>query len=370
MNANALLLLSGMLRDAVTLAERGVATPADIDTAMRLGAGHPQGPFEALAALTADQRAAHGLPDSWPPADPPSATGTPDAAGGGAASAGAGAAAWGGAVGVVGTGHMAAGIAEAVARSGRPVVVLARSSASGDGLRDRVSSSSARAVTRGRLDAATRDAVLGRITVTADPTDLSGVDVAIEAVAEDAAVKAAVLARLDTALPPGTPIATNTSSYRVADLRPSVGPDRPMLALHFFNPAPVMKLVEVVAPENLRATASAWVRSLGKTPVPCADERGFVVNRLLIPYLNDAVRAHAGGLDASEIDERMRTGANHPMGPLALIDLIGLDVTVAALESMAAVDPAPRLEPALLLRALVAAGRLGRKSGRGFYTYG
>jgi 3-hydroxybutyryl-CoA dehydrogenase len=148
-----------------------------------------------------------------------------------------------------------------------------------------------------------------------------------------------------------------------------------VLALHFFNPAQVMRLLEVVVPDDqadaadLRATAGAWARDLGKTPVDSDDSRGFVVNRLLIPFLNDAVRLLEDGHTAQDVDDLMRTGAGHPMGPLALIDLIGIDVTVAALEAMAAVETDPRIAPADGLRELAAAGRLGRKSGAGFHTY-
>ena len=354
--------LAGLLRDAVLLAERGTATPEDIDTAMRLGAGHPAGPFAVLASLSAPARAELGLrppprPDR-PPVVPPSGT----------------SGSWTGPVGVVGTGHMAGGIAEAVARSGRPVRVLGRSAASGEALRSRLAAGLDRAVSRGRLDEAGRDDVLGRVRVGVEAADLSDVDVVVEAVAEDLAVKTAVLARLDDVLPPDVPVATNTSSFRVGDLRPFVR-RRPVLALHFFNPAQVMALVEIVVPDDvpgaddLRATADAWARDLGKTPITSADARGFVVNRLLIPFLNDAVRLLETGCGAQEVDDLLRAGAGHPMGPLALIDLIGLDVTIAALESMAAVETDPRLSPAAPLRDLAAAGRLGRKTGAGFHTY-
>jgi 3-hydroxybutyryl-CoA dehydrogenase len=270
---------------------------------------------------------------------------------------------------------MAGGIVEAIARSGREVRVLARTATSGEGLVRRLAVSLDRAISRGRLDEAGSTEIRGRVSVTDEPGELAGTDVVIEAVAEDLDVKATVVARLDAALPTDLPFATNTSSFRVGDLRPFASPERAVLALHFFNPAQVMKLVEVVVPDDvpqaddLRATADAWSRDLGKIPITCADSRGFVVNRLLIPFLNDAVRLHESGVPAAEVDELLRAGAGHPMGPLALIDLIGLDVTIAALESMAAVEDDPRLQPAAALRELAASGRLGRKASAGFHTY-
>ncbi|QNG38764.1 3-hydroxyacyl-CoA dehydrogenase [Geodermatophilaceae bacterium NBWT11] len=354
--------LSGLLRDAALLVDRGTASAADVDTAMRLGAGHPAGPFEVMAALGPGDLDRLGL---RVPAEP-APTGAAPVAG----------LTWDGPVGVVGTGHMAGGIVEAVARSGRPVRVLARSDESGGRLRSTLTASLDRAVSRGRLDGAGRTDVLDRVSVATDTASLDGTDVVVEAVAESLDVKAEVISRLDAALAPSLPLATNTSSFRVGDLTPAAPSGRPVIALHFFNPAQVMKLVEVVVPAELdgsaelRATATAWARALGKTPIGCADARGFVVNRLLIPFLNDAVRLHETGIPVEEVDEVLTSGAGHPMGPLALIDLIGVDVTVAALESMAVVDDDPRIPPARTLRDLLATGRLGRKTGAGFHTYG
>ncbi|WP_369253092.1 3-hydroxyacyl-CoA dehydrogenase NAD-binding domain-containing protein [Geodermatophilus amargosae] len=220
----ALDVLSGLLRDAVLLAGRGTATPADVDTAMRLGAGHPTGPFEVLAGLTPDQRSALGLSAQLPGS---TASGTDTGAVGDC---------WTGPVGVVGTGHMAGGIVEAVARSGRPVRVLARSAASCQRLLATLRRSLDRAVSRGRLDEAGKVDVLGRVSVGEDPVLLAAADVVVEAVAEDLTVRTEVLAALDRALPAAVPVATNTSSYRVADLRPGVPSGRPILALHTFNP--------------------------------------------------------------------------------------------------------------------------------------
>jgi 3-hydroxybutyryl-CoA dehydrogenase len=199
-------------------------------------------------------------------------------------------------------------------------------------------------------------------------------DVIIEAVAEDLRVKQTVLAQIDQRARSGAVLATNTSSYRVADVMDDVSPQRRTLALHFFNPASVMKLVEVVpgrASESVVDPAIAWVHSLGKTPVRSADTRGFIVNRLLIPYLNDAARLRERGRAIEDIDAAMTGAPALPMGPFALLDLIGIDVTVAALRSMAEAEPDDdRLVPASILTRLVAEGRLGRKSGAGFYSQG
>ncbi|SOD97980.1 3-hydroxyacyl-CoA dehydrogenase family protein [Blastococcus haudaquaticus] len=366
---DALRVMSGLLSDATLLAARGTAAPQDIDTAMRLGAGHPVGPFELLATNGPEDLSGLALPAGS--ARSPGSAGDEIPTGSDISPT----VAWTGPVGVVGTGHMAGGIVEAVARSGRAVRVLARTDEAGQRLRARLASSLGRAVSRGRLDEATRDTIAGRLSLTLDPSDLAVTDVVIEAVAEDLDVKAAVVSRLDAALPVSVPLATNTSSFRVSDLQPFIAGPRPVLALHFFNPAQVMKLVEVVVPddvedaEGLQAAATAWARGIGKTPIRCADSRGFVVNRLLIPFLNDAVRLHESGVPVEEVDALLVQGAGHPMGPLALIDLIGLDVTVAALESMAAVEDDPRLSPARTLHELVAAGRLGRKTGAGFHSY-
>jgi 3-hydroxybutyryl-CoA dehydrogenase len=345
-------LLGGLLSDATTMAADGVATRHDIDAAMRLGAGHPRGPFELLdgvAPAVPHTAAAIAAVTAWSP------------------------------VGVAGSGHMAAGIVESVARSGTPVYALVRSEDSAERLMRAVRRSTSRAVERGRLSRADADAALDRITITQHAPDLAATQIVIEAVAENLAIKSTVLRSLDQALPAAVVLATNTSSFRVADLRPHVTEHRPLLALHFFNPAPAMRLIEIVVPADaadrtaLLDQARAWAASIHKTAVTCADRRGFVVNRLLIPFLNDAVRRHDDGTPAAEIDQIMIDGAEHPMGPLALIDLIGLDVTIAALRSMAEAETSPqardRLLPAATLHRLAAAGHLGRKTGNGFHTY-
>ena len=351
-------LLSGQLADAAAMQASGIATASDIDTAMQLGAGYKTGPFHVLDELdptgaTLGRRAA-------PPAAGPTA---PD-----------GALTWSGATGVVGTGHMASGIVEAIVRSGRRAIVVGRSSTSVERLHENVAGRLDRAAAKGRLSPEERAGAVRAIELATDTQALAEADVVVEAVAEDLLLKQELFAELDKHLPAGLPLATNTSSYRVEEIASSVTSGRPTLALHFFNPAQVMKLVEVVtgpgADAGLAATAETWARALGKTPVRCADSRGFIVNRLLIPFLNDAVHVHERGLAVAEIDALMVEHAGHPMGPFALLDLIGLDITVAALASMAETDPDPRLAPAETLHSLVAAGRLGRKAGRGFFDYG
>jgi 3-hydroxybutyryl-CoA dehydrogenase len=346
-------LMGGLLSDADLLAERDTASPRDIDLCMRLGAGHSAGPFQLRQAGT---------------------IASPHRAEAGQAAAKV-SESWTGPVGLAGTGHTAAGIAEAVPRSGREVRVLGHS-AGAQRLHEVVAASLARQVSRGRLDEPTSQAVRARRHPVGNAAQLGEVGVVIEAVAEDREVTLSVRRDLNDQLHHTVPIATNTSSYRVSDLRASLSPGRPVLALHFFNPAAVMKLVEVVVPEDVSAQnpsleerAHAWVRALSKTPVRCGDSRGLVVNRLLIPFLKDAMAAHATGRPAEEVDAPLVEGAHHPMCPPALIDLIGIDVTVAALESMSEAEPESRLRPHPLLTRMAAAGELGRKSRRGFYDY-
>lgn len=335
--------LAGYLRDADALVAAGLAAPGAIDAAMRLGAGHRAGPFAArgvAAATTDDELDAE-------PFDGPTV--------------------------VVGSGRMASGIVEAIARAGRPVVALTRSRASAEKLTQTIGDSLARAVARGKLDEDDAARALASVTATPDPAEAGAAGVVIEAVIEDLGVKRELLARLDDVWPDDVPLATNTSSFTVAETMAGVRSSRPTLALHFFNPAPAMRLVEVVAgPRADAATvgrASAWVRAIGKEPVRAPDERGFLVNRLLIPMLNDAVRVHEDGTPIADIDAAMTGHAGHPMGPFALMDMIGIDVMVAALDALAEGRDA-RIRPARTLRELLAAGRLGRKSGGGFSSEG
>ncbi|MCU1482976.1 MAG: 3-hydroxybutyryl-CoA dehydrogenase 3-hydroxyacyl-CoA dehydrogenase [Subtercola sp.] len=328
----------GMLRDARHLAGSGFATSRDIDIAMRLGAGYPVGPF--------------GLTDEQLVDEPvPSAGDNP----------------WPGEIGVVGTGHMASGIAEAITRSGQSVVLCGRTA---EAVSAAISTLSARlqvAVERGRETEAFAREVLGCIRGVDDLVDLAACPVVIEAVVEDLGVKQKLFAALDRKLPPGVRLASNTSSFRIEEVAERVDPHRPTLALHFFNPAQRMRLVEVVTDvPQLREEASQWVRQLGKRSVVCGDQRGFIVNRLLIPFLNDCVRELEAGATVEQIETVATSELGHPMGPLALVDLIGIDVTVAALRSMAEQDADPRLVPAATLERMLAAGTLGRKSGTGF----
>ncbi|WP_051834064.1 3-hydroxyacyl-CoA dehydrogenase family protein [Streptomyces sp. NRRL S-646] len=356
----ALSLFSGLLRDAVALAASGVASPEDIDLAMQLGAGHPVGPLTLLRELDPAVRAGAGLPE------PPAVTGVSDGSPQDADNE-----PWARPVGVAGTGTMASGIVEALVRAGVPTVVLGRSQASADRLRAAVATSMDAAVAKGRLTGRLRDGALNHLSLTTDPGALADCGHVIEAVAEDLAVKRELLALLDRSLPERTILATNTSSLTVAEIRAGLPARRTVLALHFFNPAKAMKLVEVAgADEGVLDAACGWIRRIGKVPVRCGDERGFVVNRLLIPYLNDAVRAlGSGAFTAAEADALMREALGHPMGPFELIDLIGTDVTAAAQTMLHAASGDARLKPADGLLALVDGGRLGRKSGAGFHDH-
>jgi 3-hydroxybutyryl-CoA dehydrogenase len=278
-------------------------------------------------------------------------------------------------VGVVGCGLMGSGIVEVVARSARDVVFVEGDDELVAGGRARIERSLAAALDHGKLEAAERDAALGRIRGTTAFEDLAGADLVIEAATEDRGVKLGVFRRLDEVTRDEVVLASNTSSIPIVDLATATGrPDR-VVGMHFFNPVPVMALIELVraitTSNETVAFAEAFGASLGKQVVTVRDRAGFVANTLLIPYLCDAIRMVEDGYASPEdVDAVVTLGLRHPMGPLALVDLVGLDTTLQIAEVLFEEFREPRFAPPPLLRRMVAAGRLGRKSGRGFYTYG
>jgi 3-hydroxybutyryl-CoA dehydrogenase len=279
-------------------------------------------------------------------------------------------------VGVVGSGIMGAGIAEVAARSGCDIVVREVTSELADAGRARIAASLERAVTRGKLAAADRDATLARIRTTTSLDDLADRDLVIEAVVEDEPTKTALYRELSAIVRPDCVLASNTSSIPISRLAAAAkGPER-VLGMHFFNPVPVLPLVELVPSLRTGQSTVDAVRAfaedrLGKKTVLCKDRAGFVVNALLVPYLLAAIRmVEAGVATAEDVDTAMVAGANHPMGPLALTDLIGLDTTTAVAVSMYEEFKEPLYAAPPLLLRMVEAGLLGRKSGQGFFSYG
>jgi 3-hydroxybutyryl-CoA dehydrogenase len=400
--ANALLF--GYLNHAVSMVESRYATREDVDAAMRLGCGYPMGPLALLDLIGLDtayeildtmykqgrnrlhapapilkQMVTAGLlgrktgrgfytyeaPDSpvvveddlTPSADAAAAPIRPLKQ-----------------IGVVGSGTMAVGIIEVCAKAGYDVLYVARGTEKVDRVRAGLERSLEKGVQRGKLSSEERDEALRRITGTAKLDDLSAVDLVIEAVVEELSVKQALFETFDEICKPGTILATTTSSLPVIDLAMATKRPADVVGLHFFNPAPVMKLVEVVstvstAPE-VADTVAALAVAAGKHPVRCGDRAGFIVNALLFPYLNDAVRmleAHYAGVD--DIDAAMKLGCRLPMGPFELLDVVGLDVSLAIQRTLYLEFREPGFAPAPLLEHLVTAGYLGRKTGRGFRDY-
>jgi 3-hydroxybutyryl-CoA dehydrogenase len=276
--------------------------------------------------------------------------------------------------GVVGGGIMGAGIAEVVAVAGNDVTVVESTEAFAEAARGRIDTSLQRAVKAGRATEEQAQAALARISLVTDLDALADRELVIEAVPEDERIKTELFARLDAIVRPGVVLATNTSSIPITRIAAATGrPDR-VVGIHFFNPVPVLPLVEIVAGPLTGAhtveEAEEFARSLGKRTIRAKDRAGFVVNALLVPYLLSAIRmVEAGHATPEDIDAGMVAGANHPMGPLALTDLIGLDTTAAVAESMYAEFKEPLYAPPPLLRRMVEAGLLGRKSGRGFFSY-
>jgi 3-hydroxybutyryl-CoA dehydrogenase len=278
-------------------------------------------------------------------------------------------------VGVLGAGLMGSGIAEVCAKSGYETVVREISEELARKGIGRIESSLAKAVERGKLAAGDRDAARGRLKATTRLEDFGVCDIVIEAVVENLDVKKEIFRELDRICGEAAIFCSNTSSLTITELSAATRrPDR-FAGLHFFIPAPVMKLVEVVrtiaTSDETIETLLGFAKSLGKEPILAKDNSGFIVNRLLVPYLLDAVRALEEGVGSREdIDKGMELGCGHPMGPLKLLDFVGLDTTYAIAEIMFAEYREKRFAPPPLLKRMVLAGRYGKKSGRGFYEYG
>lgn len=277
-------------------------------------------------------------------------------------------------VGIVGSGIMGAGIAEVAAKAGIEVVLRSRRHETADAMIASLEKSLAKQVDKGRISEEDRAAVLGRVTGTEQLDALADCDLVIESVIEDLAIKKEVFNQLDRICRESTIIATNTSTLPVIEMAMETGrPDR-VCGVHFFNPAPAMALVEIVRPltasDETIASVKEFATRCGKSPVEVADRAGFIVNALLFPYLNNAVRLlEAGTADRDDIDAAMTGGCNFPMGPLALLDLVGMDTSVAILDALYDEFRDPHYAAMPIMRRMVTAGQLGRKSGRGFYEY-
>ena len=277
-------------------------------------------------------------------------------------------------IGVIGCGLMGSGIVQVAAQAGYSVLFVEANDElvkRGLGrLRDTLEGLAA----RGKVDARAKDETLGRIAGTPKLEDLKACDLVIEAMTENQALKNETFAKLDRICGPGALLATNTSSCNVTALAAATRRPGQVVGMHFFNPVPLMKLVEVVrtilTDDASAKAATEFVRSVGKVPVQAKDATAFIVNRLLVPYLLDAIRVYEGGLASLEdIDQAMKLGCGYPMGPFTLLDLVGLDTTMYVAEVMFDEFREPRYAPPPLLKRMVMAGQLGRKTGRGFYTY-
>ena len=400
--ANALLF--GYLNHAVSMYEGRYASREDIDAAMRFGCGYPMGPLALLDLIGLDtayeildtmykqgrdrlhapapilkQMVTAGMlgrktgrgfyayeaPDSPVVVDDaltPSADDVPQLRREIRT------------VGVVGTGTMATGIVEVFAKAGFPVVYVGRSDEKVEGVRATIEKSLDKAIQRGKLEAAAKDEVLGRLTGSTSLDDLARVDIVVEAIAEDIRIKTVLFENLDEICKPGTILATTTSSLPVISLAKVTSRPQDVIGMHFFNPAPIMKLVEVVSTvstaDDVAETTRALCAKVGKAAVSCGDRSGFIVNALLFPYLNDAVKMlEAHYASADDIDTAMKYGCALPMGPFELLDVVGNDVSLAIQRELYLEFREPGFSPAPLLEHLVTAGYLGRKTKKGFRDY-
>jgi 3-hydroxybutyryl-CoA dehydrogenase len=277
-------------------------------------------------------------------------------------------------VGIVGSGIMGSGIAETMAVHGFEVVLRSRAQSTAESMVAAMEKSLARQVDKGKLSEADRDGALSRVTAVSNLGELAGCDLVIESVVEDLGVKKHLFSELDRICPEHTILATNTSTLPVVEMAMETGRPDQVCGIHFFNPAPVMSLVEVVRPitasDATVAAAKALAEACGKTPVEVKDQAGFIVNALLFPYLNNAVRLLENGVATrDDIDTAMKGGCGFPMGPFALLDLVGLDTSLAILDALYDEFRDPNYAAVPLLRRMVAAELFGRKSGRGFFDY-
>ena len=277
-------------------------------------------------------------------------------------------------VGIVGSGIMGSGIAEVAARAGHRVVLRSRKQETADDMVARLERSLGTQVEKGRLAQDERDAVLGRVSATSAVADLADCDLVIESVVEDLSVKKDLFDELDRVCGPDAILATNTSTLPVIEMAMETSRPDKVVGVHFFNPAPAMALVEIVRPltasDETVGAVRAFAEACGKSPVEVKDRAGFIVNALLFPYLNNAVRMLENGTASrDDIDTAMKGGCNFPMGPLALLDLVGLDTSLSILDALYDEFRDPNYAAVPLLRRMVSAGQLGRKSGAGFYDY-
>jgi 3-hydroxybutyryl-CoA dehydrogenase len=277
-------------------------------------------------------------------------------------------------VGIVGSGIMGSGIAETAATAGFEVVLRSRSQSSADAMVAGMEKSLQKQVDKEKISASDRDAALSRVTPVSDLGELAGCDLVIESIVEDLVVKKHLFNELDRICGNETILATNTSTLPVVEMAMETGRPEQVCGIHFFNPAPVMSLVEIVRPitasDETITAARAFADACGKSPVEVKDQAGFIVNALLFPYLNNAVRLLEQGVASREdIDTAMKGGCGFPMGPFALLDLVGLDTSLAILDALYGEFRDPNYAAVPLLRRMVAAEQLGRKSGKGFYDY-
>lgn len=397
-------LLFGYLNHAASMYEQKYASREDIDTAMRLGCGLPMGPLALLDLIGLDT--AYQILDTmyregrdrlhapspvlkhmvtaglkgrksgrgfYTYAGPGSPEVVPDALSPDRASSGPQARSVS-SVGVVGSGTMATGIIEVFAKAGFAVTFVARSSDKVEKVHASIARSLEKALQRGKITEDSAEATRDRVTGTTQLEDLSSVDLVVEAIAEDLDIKTALFENLDEICKDGAVLATTTSSLPVVDLAAVTSRPGDVVGLHFFNPAPVMKLVEVVdtvaTSPDVIATAMDVVERIGKVGVRCGDRAGFIVNALLFPYLNDSIKMAEGNYASTEdIDTAMKLGCGYPMGPFELLDVVGLDVSLAIQQTLYREFREPGFAPAPWLEHLVTAGYTGRKAGRGFRSY-